>query len=191
MPRQALQSIQQDLQSFLINLIVWRTGMTTLKNTRTKVWNDMVPRVESLVYQDLMTYPYSDGLIQKFPDEGARIIEINRILAERKQANRYCYIGFEEADVGYMCLSQDTSNGVRYAEVLGFYLHPEYRGQRLGQTLLSQALQTARAKRLSVLCAWVNADNTGAQWAYRNRGFVADPNIYPAKPDCQYWEIRL
>jgi len=62
---------------------------------------------------------------------------------------------------------KDCSN----AEIWGVFLHPSYRGQRISQTMLRQAIDWARERGLRELALEVNPDLTAAVRLYHSLGF--------------------
>jgi RimJ/RimL family protein N-acetyltransferase len=78
------------------------------------------------------------------------------------------------------------------AEIYGVFIHPEWRGLRIAESLIEACIEWAKTKEVTIVKLGVNAENTSAIRCYERCGF----SIYGTEPrgtfhDGRYYEGHL
>ena len=76
-------------------------------------------------------------------------------------------VGFVACDTNWFSPFEKGPIG----EIHELFVHPEYRGQGIGSTLVGKAIEYAKSRNRKMAGLWVGVENYGAKKFYRKLGF--------------------
>lgn len=119
------------------------------------------------IREDMMFYPYSDGLRAKGYSETELGIVADNLINDRLSDPTFGFYTLKVfPEAGYIGLSKKESTYpgkgkklYRFAEVLGVYVNPRYRNHGYGKQLVASGLAWAKQRQKEVFVAWIHKDN--------------------------------